>query len=140
MVERLLQEASTFAGSIDGLLVLVLVLVGFWLVLAEAVFFWLIFRFREKPGVGTQYITGKEKHLKRWITTHGFALNVATELDYFSGIVACGLPDVRLTSIQRLTGTAPPLSEVAAVYARCFAAVFGRRLVPMDAAAPAGGR
>ncbi len=68
MVERLIQEASTFAGSIDGLIALVLVLVGFWLVLAEGVFFWLIFRFREKPGVRTQYITGKEKHLKRWIT------------------------------------------------------------------------
>ena len=68
MVERLLQEASSFAGSIDGLIALVLVLVGFWLVLAEAVFFWLLVRFRERPGVRTQYITGKEKHLKRWIT------------------------------------------------------------------------
>ena len=68
MIERLLQEASSFAGSIDGLIALVLVLVGFWLVLAEAVFFWLLFRFRERPGVRTQYITGKEKHLKRWIT------------------------------------------------------------------------
>ena len=68
MIERLLQEASSFAGSIDGLIALVLVLVGFWLVLAEAVFFWLLVRFRERPGVPTQYITGKEKHLKRWIT------------------------------------------------------------------------
>jgi cytochrome c oxidase subunit 2 len=68
MVARLIQEASSFAGSIDGLIALVLVLVGFWLLLAEGVFFWLIFRFRARPGVRTQYITGKEKHLKRWIT------------------------------------------------------------------------
>jgi cytochrome c oxidase subunit 2 len=68
MVDRLIQEASSFAGSIDGLIALVMVLVGFWLVLAEAVFFWLLVRFRERPGVRTQYITGKEKHLKRWIT------------------------------------------------------------------------
>jgi len=84
--------------------------------------------------VGEEKIASLGIHLKRWITTHGFALNVATELDYFSGIVACGLPDVRLTSIQRLTGTAPPLPEVAAVYARCFAAVFGRRLATLDTA------
>jgi cytochrome c oxidase subunit 2 len=68
MFQRLIQESSSFAGSIDGLIALVLVLVGFWLILAEAVFFWLIFRFRAKPDVRTQYITGKEKHLKRWIT------------------------------------------------------------------------
>lgn len=65
---RLIQEASTFAGSIDGLIALVTVLVGFWLLVAEGIFFWLIFRFRAKEGVKTQYITGKEKRLKRWVT------------------------------------------------------------------------
>jgi hypothetical protein len=41
--------------------------VGLWFIAAEGMFFWLIWRFRAKPGVPTQYITGKEKHLKRWI-------------------------------------------------------------------------
>ena len=68
MVERLIQQASSYAGSIDGLILLVLVLVGFWFLLAEGIFFWLVWKFREKPGVKSQYITGKEKHLKRWIT------------------------------------------------------------------------
>jgi len=68
MVERLIQQASSFAHSVDGLILLVLVLVGFWFLLAEGLFFWLIWRFRAKPGVKSQYITGKEKHLKRWIT------------------------------------------------------------------------
>ncbi|MGD8319972.1 MAG: cytochrome c oxidase subunit II [Gemmatimonadota bacterium] len=68
MVARLIQQASSFAGSIDGLIMLVLVLVGFWFLLAEGIFFWLIWKFRAKPGVESQYITGKEKHLKRWIT------------------------------------------------------------------------
>jgi lipoyl(octanoyl) transferase len=65
-------------------------------------------------------------HLSRWLTTHGFALNVSTDLSYFAGIIPCGLQQVGLTSIERLTGQAPPLSEVAAVYARHFAAVFDR--------------
>lgn len=68
MVERLIQQASSYAASIDGLILLVFVLVGFWLVLAEVLFFWLIWRFREREGVRTQYISGKEKHLKRWVT------------------------------------------------------------------------
>ena len=68
MIDRLLLQASSYAASIDGLIVLVAVLVGFWFLLAEGIFFWLIWRFRAKPGVKTQYITGKEKHLKRWIT------------------------------------------------------------------------
>jgi cytochrome c oxidase subunit 2 len=68
MIDRLLLQASSYAADIDGLILLVTVLVGFWFLLAEGIFFWLIFRFREKPGVKTQYITGKEKHLKRWIT------------------------------------------------------------------------
>jgi cytochrome c oxidase subunit 2 len=68
MIDRLLLQASSYAASIDGLILLVGVLVGFWFLLAEGVFFWLIWRFRAKPGVKTQYITGKEKHLKRWIT------------------------------------------------------------------------
>jgi cytochrome c oxidase subunit 2 len=67
-METLLIQASSYAASIDGLILLVLVLVGFWFVLAEAIFFWLIWRFRAKPGTKSQYITGKEKHLKRWIT------------------------------------------------------------------------
>jgi lipoyl(octanoyl) transferase len=68
-------------------------------------------------------------HLSRWITTHGFALNVATDLSYFTGIIPCGLHQVRMTSIERLTGRAPDLSEIAEVYARHFGEVFERDLV-----------
>lgn len=68
MFERLAIQASSFAGNIDGLILLILVLVGFWFILAEGIFFWLIWRFREREGEKGQYITGKEKHLKRWVT------------------------------------------------------------------------
>ena len=54
--------------DIDNLFPLIFVLVGFWFILSEVVFFWLIFRFREKDGVRAEYITGEEKQQKRWIT------------------------------------------------------------------------
>ena len=68
MFDGILLQASSYAADIDGLILLITVLVGFWLILAEGVFFWLIFKFRAKEGRKSQYITGKEKHLKRWIT------------------------------------------------------------------------
>ncbi len=62
-----LPSASTFSGDIDGLVVLVTVLTGVWFVAAQFMFFWLMWRFRARDGVKSQYITGKEPHLKRWI-------------------------------------------------------------------------
>jgi lipoyl(octanoyl) transferase len=78
---------------------------------------------------GEEKIASIGVHLSRWITTHGFALNVSTDLSYFSGIIPCGLHQVRLTSIERLTGRAPGLPEVAAVCAQHFAEIFERELV-----------
>ncbi len=69
MIERYLESASSYAGDVDGLIVLVTVLVGFWLILSEAVFFGFIFRYRRKEGVKADYITGEEKELSRWV--HG---------------------------------------------------------------------
>lgn len=40
-------------------------------------------------------------HVRQWVTWHGFALNVTTDLSYFDLIVPCGIPDVQMTSIQR---------------------------------------
>jgi cytochrome c oxidase subunit 2 len=68
MIEHFLPAASTYASDVDALFTLIFVLVGFWFVVSEAVFFWLIFRFRKKDGVPAQYITGELKSEKRWIT------------------------------------------------------------------------
>lgn len=68
MIERYLEQVSTYAADIDGLILLIGVLVGFWFFLSEAVFFYLIFRFRHREGVRGQWVTGEEKHQKRWIT------------------------------------------------------------------------
>jgi len=68
MLERYLTAASTYAHSIDHLFILIAAIVGFWLIAAETIMFTLVFKFRAKNGRPTQYITGEEKHLKRWIT------------------------------------------------------------------------
>jgi cytochrome c oxidase subunit 2 len=68
MIERYLSAASSYAHWIDYQFLLIAVLAGFWLIAAEAAMFWLIFKFRAKDGRPTQYITGEEPHLKRWIS------------------------------------------------------------------------
>ena len=61
-------ELSTYAGQIDNVILLIAVLTGFWFILAEGIFFWLIFKYRAKPGVKSEYLEGHEKHVKRWVT------------------------------------------------------------------------
>lgn len=68
MLERYLTAASTYAHSIDHLFILIAAIVGFWLIAAEGMMFGLVFKFRAKDGRPTQYITGEEPHLKRWIS------------------------------------------------------------------------
>ena len=67
--------------------------------------------------------------LARWITSHGFAFNVTTDLSYFDLIVPCGITGHEVTSLQRETGREIPLPEVAWKAAGHFADVFGRRVV-----------
>ena len=67
MIEQLLPRASTYAADIDFLILLIAVLTGFWFLLTCGAFFWLLWRYRER-GDKAQYITGDEKHLKRWVT------------------------------------------------------------------------
>jgi lipoyl(octanoyl) transferase len=97
---------------------------------------------------GEEKIASIGVHLSRWITTHGFALNVNTDLTHFSLIVPCGLSARRVTSLERLLGHSVSLQDVAALLVPEFAAVFGRQMVPQvveqaaDRAegAPAGAR
>lgn len=74
-----------------------------------------------------------------WIASHGFALNVAGPLDGFSAIVPCGIRDRGVTSIERLTGRAPDLREVAEAVAVPLAESLGRRLVWEDDPGAAAG-
>jgi len=82
------------------------------------------FRLEGLTGVHTSEgkIAAIGVHIKRWVTTHGFALNVNTDLDYFNWIIACeGEP---VTSMERLLGKEVPLEEVEEVVSKHFRAVF----------------
>ncbi len=67
MLELLSQNAASFAGDINFLILFITLLAGFWLLVAEGVLFWLVFKFRRKPGVKAQYITGERKEEMKWI-------------------------------------------------------------------------
>ena len=63
--------------------------------------------------------------ISRWITSHGFALNVATNLSHFDLIVPCGIVDRGVTSIERLLGHAVPMRDVEEAVVASFESVFG---------------
>ena len=64
--------------------------------------------------------------ISRWITSHGFAFNVNTNLDHFNLIVPCGISDKSVTSLGRLVSRELPLADVEASLIRHFGAVFDR--------------
>lgn len=74
--------------------------------------------------VGDRKIASIGVHARSWVTWHGFALNVSTDLSYFDLMVPCGIPDVTMTSIERELRRAVALDEVSSVVAGEFARSF----------------
>ena len=68
-----------------------------------------------------------------WVTTHGLALNVTVDLEWFERIVPCGIGERGVTSIESLTGQRPRLEDVAEVLRDALGDVLGREVRVVDA-------
>lgn len=85
---------------------------------------------------------GKEKlaaigvRIARWITSHGFAFNISTDLRHFNLIVPCGITDKGVTSLERLLDRPVPLADVEDACIAEFATVFGRTTTEPDLSLP----
>ena len=77
--------------------------------------------------VGPRKIGSIGVGIKRWTTCHGFALNVCPDLDYFRGIVPCGIAGCEMTSLKVLRGKEISVEEFAATMRARLAEVFGYR-------------
>ena len=89
-------------------------------------------RLEGKRGIwaGSNKIAAIGVRIARWVTSHGWALNVSTNLDHFRLITPCGIRGMGVTSIERETGRRVAIDEVREVLAAKFAEVFERDLVP----------
>ena len=78
--------------------------------------------------VGGQKLAAIGIRISRWVTMHGFAFNVTTDLSYFELIVPCGIRGHGVTSLQQLTGKQFALTEVAERVTQHFGEVFNRSI------------
>ncbi len=79
--------------------------------------------------VGAEKLGAIGVRIARWITSHGFAFNVTTDLEYFKLIVPCGIADRGVTSLARLVGRPVAMEEAEAAVTRHFREVFGFRSI-----------
>lgn len=93
-------------------------------------------RFQKLTGVwvGEEKVAAIGVRVARWVTSHGFALNVSSNLDHFQTIVPCGIRDYGVTSLERIMNDPPGVEEVARRFAPHFAEVFERDLEWVSAA------
>ena len=82
--------------------------------------------------VGNEKLAAIGIRISRWVTMHGFAFNVTTDLSYFQLIVPCGIRGHGVTSLQQLTGKQFALPEVAACVTAHFGEVFNRSMSVAD--------
>ena len=80
--------------------------------------------------VGHDKLAAIGVRIARWVTSHGFALNVTTNLAHFGLIVPCGIADRGVTSIESLTGHAVAMHDVEEAVCRAFGAIFDRESQP----------
>jgi len=85
----------------------------------------------DQPSTAPEKLAAIGVHLSRWVTSHGFAYNISTDLRYFDLIVPCGIPDKRATSLERLLAKSMPREEVESRIAGHFSEVFSLAMQPV---------
>lgn len=114
MIGLFLEQASSYAGSIDGLFTLITLIVGFWFLVAEGVLFYFVFRFRRQEGVKALYITGETKDQKKWINIP-HALVLVCDVVLIAGAIMVWV---------KVKQTLPPADEKIRVVAQQWAWIF----------------
>ena len=120
-LEKFTTDIGVYLRNIEEVMIKVLLLYG-------------INGFRSKGETGVWLdpdVKGKERKIcaigvrcSRWITMHGFALNVNTGMDYFSNIVPCGIPDKQVTSLSQELGAPQDMELVRTQLKSAFQEVF----------------
>jgi lipoyl(octanoyl) transferase len=82
------------------------------------------------PSISEEKLGAIGVHLSRWITSHGFAYNVSTDLRYFDLIVPCGIAGRKATSLEKLLGRGVDRRQAAARLTKHFGEVFGLEMQP----------
>lgn len=85
--------------------------------------------------VGDEKLVAMGVHVSRWVTSHGFAFNVNTDLRYFDYIVACGLRDKGVTSLERLLGKTVGMNAAESSVIAQLSRVFGLEMARVEEAA-----
>src|SRR6266481_4256672 len=91
-------------------------------------------RVEGKTGIWVSFENTEEKlaaigvHISRWVTSHGFAYNVSTDLRYFDLIVPCGIADRKATSLEKLLGRSVKREEITPRIANHLGEVLGLEL------------
>ena len=77
-------------------------------------------------------------NIRRGITTHGFALNINTDLTYYKYIISCGVPNEKVTSLSSLLGVEVPETEIIETIKDQFALNLNREVKKVDLASVLG--
>lgn len=86
--------------------------------------------------VGDEKVAAIGVRVSRWVTSHGFALNVAPDLSYFANIIPCGIREKGVTSLAKLLERPVSRAEVEPIFLRHFAEVFDVALTAVDSDGP----